>query len=84
MSHRKKTYVVCLSNKGYPAALEPRKLYLSLADEDAERHGLLRVVDESGEDYLYERTRFSAIKLPRAVEQALSESDPASSSANAI
>jgi hypothetical protein len=55
----KKSYVVCLSNDGYAASLESRKIYLALRDAAAERNGLLRVVDESGEDYLYSRERFA-------------------------
>lgn len=70
-SRRKKSFVVCLSNDGYAASLEPRKIYVALRDVEAERNGLLRVVDESGEDYLYSRSHFAALKLPRGVEQAL-------------
>ena len=62
-------FVLCLSNEGFEAALEPRKIYLSLADSDAEREGLVRVVDESGEDYLYPTTMFEPINVPeRAVK----------------
>ena len=46
------SYVVCLSNEGFPASLEPRKIYRFLPDGEAETHGMLRVVDESGEDNL--------------------------------
>ena len=48
-----KQLVVCIDNDGYPASLERRKIYVALRDPAAEKHGLLRVVDESGEDYLY-------------------------------
>lgn len=44
--------VLCLSNEGYEASLEPRKIYASLADVDAAKEGQLHVIDESGEDYL--------------------------------
>jgi len=67
----KKSFVVCLSNARYAASLEPRKIYVALRDGAAERNGLLRVVDESGEDYLYSRERFAPLKLPRGVQQAL-------------
>ncbi len=70
-TRRKKSFVVCLSNDGYAASLEPRKIYLALRDVEAERNGLVRVVDESGEDYLYSRSHFAALKLPRGLEQAL-------------
>ncbi len=53
------------------ASLERRKIYVALRDAAAERNGLLRVVDESGEDYLYSRERFAALKLPRGLQQAL-------------
>lgn len=62
-------FVVCLSNAGFEAALEPRKIYPSLRDSDAEREGLLRVVDESGEDYLYPATMFEPVSVSdRAVK----------------
>jgi hypothetical protein len=48
--------VVCVENDGYPASLEKRKIYIALRDASAERHGLLRIVDESGDDYLYPKT----------------------------
>ena len=67
----RRSYVVCLSNDGYAASLEERKIYERLDDKDAERLGLVRVVDESGEDYLFPRSRFIAIALPREVAAAL-------------
>ena len=70
-TRKKKSFVVCLSNDGYAASLEPRKIYVALRDAAAERKGLLRVVDESGEDYLYSRERFAPLKLPRGLQQAL-------------
>jgi len=57
-------FVICIDNSGYPAALELRKLYRLLPDEKASRDGLLRVVDESGEDYLYPADRFLPADLP--------------------
>ncbi len=45
-------FVVCVRNKGHPASLELRKVYRVLADPEGEKLGLLRVIDEDGEDYL--------------------------------
>ena len=70
-TRRKKSFVVCLSNDGYSASLEPRKIYVALRDVEAERNGFLRIVDESGGDYLYAREGFAPIKLPRGLQQAL-------------
>ena len=50
--------VVCIDNAGYTASLERRKLYFAVRDPEAEKHGLLRVVDKSGEDYLYPKAFF--------------------------
>ena len=64
-------FVVCLQNDEYPASLEVRKLYRVVVDRDAEAHGQLRVIDESGEDYLYPVGYFAAVELPAPVEAAL-------------
>lgn len=66
-----KQLVVCINNEGYPASLEKRKIYLALRDPAADRHGLIRVVDESGDDYLYPKTFFRSIALPQAVKKAV-------------
>ena len=63
--------VVCVDNDGYRASLEKRKIYVALRDADAERHGLLRIVDESGDDYLYPRGFFRSIALPQSVRKAV-------------
>ena len=63
--------VVCISNDGYSASLEVRKIYVALRDVDAEKHGLLRIIGESGEDYLYPKAFFRAIALPSAVKKAV-------------
>lgn len=68
---KKKRFVVCVRNTGYPASLELRKIYQSLPDADAEAHNLVRVIDESGEDYLYPDKFFLALDLPQGVETAL-------------
>jgi len=64
-------FVVCVRNDGYEASLEQNKIYIALPDPDAERHGQLRVVDESGEDYLFSAERFVAIEVPAAVRASL-------------
>jgi hypothetical protein len=74
MPRKKKSYVVCLENEGYEAALEPRKLYLALGDPGGEEPGFLRVVDESGEDYLYPQSFFEAIEVPRKVARVFAAS----------
>jgi hypothetical protein len=64
-------FVVCVGNKHCPASLELRKVYRLLKDEQASRHRQVRVIDESGEDYLYPEEYFVPIKLPRAAERAV-------------
>jgi hypothetical protein len=65
-------FVVCVKSKGYPASLEFGKIYRCLRDRDAEQHLMRRVVDESGEDYLYPRDWFIELQLPPAAKRALS------------
>ena len=60
-----KHFVLCIKNRGYPASLETRKIYRALPDDKAESHGLLRVVDESGEDFLYPSRLFIPIDVPK-------------------
>ncbi len=64
-------FAICVQNEGYPASLELWKVYRVLPDEKAAKHQLIRVVDESGEDYLYPESWFSPVKLPQAVEKAI-------------
>ena len=66
------SFVLCIDNQGYSASLEPRKVYQVLGDPAAESRGLIRVIDESGEDYLYPARYFVPIEVPRAAEQAFS------------
>ena len=68
---RSKDLVVCISNDGFVASLERRKIYVALRDASAEKHGLLRVVDESGDDYLYPETLFRPIAVPASLRRAL-------------
>jgi hypothetical protein len=62
---------VCVSNEGYEASLERNKIYAVVPDRDAERDGDLRVIDESGEDYLFSADRFVAIDVPAAVRASV-------------
>jgi len=63
-------FVVCIENKNYPASLEFGKIYRVIADEKAAAHKMIRVIDESGEDYLYSEKSFVAIELPQLAEEA--------------
>lgn len=64
-------FAVCITNTGYPASLELHKIYRVIADEDAAEDGDIRVIDESGEDYLYPATWFVEVKLPQSVQKSL-------------
>ena len=64
-------YVVCIDNSDYEASLELRKIYPVVPDPEAFQDGDLRIVDESGEDYLYSAGRFRAIEIPKALERAM-------------
>jgi hypothetical protein len=64
-------FVVCLRNDGYEASLEPRKFYVALPDHDAEMLRQLRVVDESGEDYLYPAEMFAPVDVSPALRKRL-------------
>lgn len=65
------TFAVCVRNEGYEASLERNKIYTVLPDVEAERDGDVRVVDESGEDYVFSADRFVAIEVPTAVRASL-------------
>jgi hypothetical protein len=64
-------FAVCVDSDGYEASLERNKIYIVLPDKDAEEEGDLRVLDESGEDYLFSADRFVAIEVPAAVKASL-------------
>jgi len=64
-------FVLCVRNRGYAASLDLRKVYRRLVDAKASRLGLMRVVDESGEDYLYPDDFFVPLRLPPAALRAL-------------
>ena len=64
-------FVVCLKNEGYEASLQLYKIYRLLLDPESEEESDLRVIDESGEDYLYPKAWFASIDVPEAVAAAL-------------
>jgi len=66
-----KQLVVCIINEGYQASLEKRKIYVALPDPVGEKHGMLRIIDESGDDYLYPKAFFRSIALPQSVKKAV-------------
>ena len=67
----KKHFMICVDNRGYETSLEIRKIYEVLADREAERHHQIRVIDESGEDYLYPEIYFAPVRLPSATKEKL-------------
>ena len=64
-------FAVCLDNQGYEASLEVGKIYRVVNDEQAKASGLIRIIDESGEDYAFSSNRFHPIAVPKAVEKVL-------------
>jgi hypothetical protein len=64
-------FVVCIRNDGYPVSLELHKIYRVVPDVTAKKHGDLRIVDESGEDYLYPADWFVPIRVPEKVAASL-------------
>ena len=68
---RSRAIVLCLRNEGYEVSIEPRKIYEVIPDRDAAAHNQLRVIDESGEDYLYPASNFASIALPISVRRAV-------------
>jgi len=64
-------YVICVGNKGYAASLELRKIYQVLPDKAGSKHRQIRVIDESGEDYLYPEEYFVPVRLSQTVERAV-------------
>ncbi|MBI4558889.1 MAG: hypothetical protein HY706_15000 [Candidatus Hydrogenedentes bacterium] len=70
---KERRFVVCVKNDNYPVSLEVRKIYEVLPDAKATRHGLVRIIDESGEDYLYPEDFFAPIQIPQAAETAFSK-----------
>lgn len=64
-------FAICVRNENYPASLELRKLYVVLEDPFAAEHQMIRIIDESGEDYLFPDSYFVRVQLPTAVERTL-------------
>jgi hypothetical protein len=71
-------FAVCINNKGYEASLELGKLYQVIPDEEADANDLIRVVDESGEDYAFAATRFHALEVPQLYRRRCFRSAPSS------
>lgn len=71
MKQKSTQFAVCINNKGYKASLEVGKLYRVIRDQEAENHGLIRVVDETGEDYAFAADRFASMDVPPAVQKVL-------------
>jgi hypothetical protein len=66
-------FVICVNNDGYPASLELRKVYRVIPDEVADSRGFVRVVDESGEDYLYPQESFVPIEVPQSAQAVFAD-----------
>jgi len=64
----KSKYVICINNKNYEASLDVKKIYRIMSDLEAEKENMIRVIDESGEDYLYEANKFVPVQIPETVE----------------
>jgi hypothetical protein len=71
MSGTRRQFFLCIRNDDYAASLQVRTVYAALNDPDAESHGMLRIVDESGEDYLYPADLFVPIEVPEAAVKVL-------------
>jgi hypothetical protein len=67
----RKRFVLCIDNRDYEASLIPRKIYEVIPDDQAEQDDFVRVIDESGEDYLYHKNHFVFVELPEEVERVL-------------
>jgi hypothetical protein len=73
MAKAAKRLVICVDNSGYEVSLERRIIYVSLPDPSAEKHGMVRVIDESGEDYLYSKEAFVSVAPPQTIRRAVLE-----------
>jgi len=71
MARATKRLYICLDNSGYEVSLERRKIYVGVPDARADRIGQVRIIDESGESYLYPADRFIAAELPLAARRAV-------------
>ncbi|MCC6532451.1 MAG: hypothetical protein IT531_07880 [Burkholderiales bacterium] len=70
-SANKRQLVVCVKNEGYEVSLELRKIYVAIEDEEGKSHRMVRVIDESGDDYLYPQKYFLPISLPQPARRAV-------------
>ncbi|MCD6535071.1 MAG: hypothetical protein J7L25_13500 [Deltaproteobacteria bacterium] len=66
-------FAVCLDNNNYPASLEPRKLYEVTPDPEALKHNQIRVIDESGEDYLFPKEIFLELPLAEVIAERMAQ-----------
>jgi hypothetical protein len=73
MARATERLVICIANSGYEVSLERRKIYVAIADAPADKLGLIRVIDESGSDYLYPKESFVAATLPQPIRRAVLE-----------
>jgi len=73
MNEKHRHFAVCVRNEDHEESLELKKIYELLDDRKAEEHGMVRVIDEEGEDYLYPREWFLPIELPQRIEEAILE-----------
>ena len=64
-------FAVCLDNTGYEASLEKRKLYEVISDPETSKHGQIRIIDESGEDYLFSQDRFMELPLSEEITETV-------------
>ena len=71
MAKTRRHFAVCVRNEGYEVSLELRKIYEVLPDQVAGRHRQIRVIDESGEDYLFPASWFAALELPTPTKRAV-------------
>jgi hypothetical protein len=71
MAKTAKRLVIRLENSGYEASLERRTIYIALPDSRAEKVGQIRIIDESGEDYLYDKNAFLEVSLPQSARRAI-------------
>ena len=76
MAARSRDLAICVKNDGYAVSLELRKLYIVLPDYEASKRGQLRVIDESGENYLYPKDFFVAVDLPQPVRRRVLQVAP--------
>lgn len=76
MANSRRRLVLCLRNNGYEVSLERRKIYSTIPDPEAAKHRQIRVIDESGDDYVYPASYFTPIELPQAIRRAVLAEQP--------